>query len=90
MGARRSGVPEDMTVREMLTEQPDVAAALEECVDDIWEAVAGLTRDSPEIIAAGLFTNLEGLLDALLTEGHCSPDDLRRMAARLTELAGSG
>lgn len=71
------------------TGSTDLDVAIEACAEELWEAMAALTRHPPEVIAVALLTNLEGLLEALLSAGDCSPEDVRRMGTRLSELAAN-
>ena len=51
--------------------------AIEECLDELDDFVLGLTRYSPATLAVALRVHLGALLQALLLEQLCTPEEVR-------------
>ena len=60
-----------------LTEAARGAEALEACLEDLDELIAGLDRYAPTVVAVALRTHLEALLQALLESRQCSAVEVR-------------
>jgi len=51
--------------------------ALEQCLDELNDLMAGLQRYPPAVLAVALRVHLETLLQALLDGKVCSPEEVR-------------
>ena len=57
--------------------------SLEECVDDLDEAIGRLIRYDEAVLAFGLRVHLASLLHALLKHGRCTAQELKEFVAGL-------
>ncbi len=62
-----------------LTDSDGDDTAIEGCIEELEELVAGLERYAPQVLAAAMATHLEALLHALRAEGACSAADVREL-----------
>lgn len=60
-------------------DESDADAVVEECIGELEELVMSLDRYPPAAVAVALGTYLEGLLGALLDEGQCTADEVRKL-----------
>lgn len=60
-------------------EDPDDDAIVEECIEELDELLMSLDRFGPRALAVAIGTYLEGLLGALLDEGHCTAAEAREL-----------
>lgn len=66
-----------------LIDEPCDDAAIEECIEELEELIMSLDHHSPAAVAAAMGTHLEGLLGALLDEGHCTAGQVRELLRRI-------
>ncbi|HYL02783.1 MAG TPA: hypothetical protein VEU54_05140 [Steroidobacteraceae bacterium] len=50
---------------------------IEECLDELNESLSQLQRFPPTVLAVALRVHLETLLQALLSEQRCTPEEVR-------------
>jgi len=62
-----------------LIKEPDDDAIVEECIEELDELLMSLDRFPPTAVAVAIGTCLEGLLGALLDEGHCTAAEAREL-----------
>ena len=62
-----------------LSDESDDEAVIEECIEELEEIIMSLDRYPPAAVAVALGTYLEGLLGALLDEGQCTADEVRKL-----------
>lgn len=60
-----------------LVDESDGEPVVEECIQEFDELVMSLERFPPAAVAVAIGTYLEGLLGALLDDGHCTAEDIR-------------
>jgi hypothetical protein len=58
-------------------------SAVEQCLDELNDLMAGLQRYSPTVLAVALRVHLETLLQALLDGKVCSPEEVRDFVREL-------
>jgi hypothetical protein len=56
---------------------------VEECLDEINDFIAGLSRYSPTVLAVALRVHLEALLQALLEGSLCTREEVRDFCREL-------
>jgi len=59
------------------TEAARTDSAVEQCLDDLNDLLAGLQRYPPAVLAVALRVHLETLLQALLDGKVCTPEEVR-------------
>ena len=57
--------------------------AVEQCLDELNDFMAGLQRYSPTVLAVALRVHLETLLQALLDGKVCTPEEVRDFVREL-------